>query len=261
MVAADRLSPFKFYQYLLTNVGDAEIMKFLRMLTFVPLEELETLEASMHEPGYRPNTAQRLLAAEVTRFVHGQQGLDQALKATEVHAPIPSTLLQPPRLLLSGRTCIYHEVCMCILHICEGCCSLHCQASLYRAARLCGTDTLTPCHKASAVCKVHEKVSGTDMGCCAWQALAPGSDTALDAETLEAVAESAPSVELHREQVVGQPLTDVMVAIKLQDSKAAARRLIKVGSCTSRANLACAGRGMWARHTANLAGQIKEMRS
>ncbi|CAL5218529.1 g217 [Coccomyxa viridis] len=142
-LAADRLSPFKFYQYLLTNVGDAEIMKFLRMLTFVPLEELETLEASMHEPGYRPNTAQRLLAAEVTRFVHGQQGLDQALKATE--------------------------------------------------------------------------------------ALAPGSDTALDAETLEAVAESAPSVELHREQVVGQPLTDVMVAIKLQDSKAAARRLIKGG--------------------------------
>ena len=84
---ADRLSPFKFYQYLLTNVGDVEVIKFLRMLTFVPLAELETLEQSMREPGYRPNTAQRMLAAEVTRFVHGQQGLDQALKATEVHMP------------------------------------------------------------------------------------------------------------------------------------------------------------------------------
>ena len=86
-MVADRLSPFKFYQYLLTNVGDAEVIKFLRMLTFVPLGELENLEGSMREPGYRPNTAQRLLAAEVTRFVHGQQGLDQAQKATEVHAP------------------------------------------------------------------------------------------------------------------------------------------------------------------------------
>ena len=88
LLRADRLSPFKFYQYLLTNVGDAEVIKFLRMLTFVPLDELETLEGSMQEPGYRPNTAQRLLAGEVTRFVHGQQGLDQALKATEVN-PYP----------------------------------------------------------------------------------------------------------------------------------------------------------------------------
>ena len=80
---ADRLSPFKFYQYLLTNVGDAEVIKFLRMLTFVPLEELDALEASMANPGYVPNTAQRLLASEVTCFVHGQQGLDQALKATQ----------------------------------------------------------------------------------------------------------------------------------------------------------------------------------
>ena len=96
MLAADRLSPFKFYQYLLTNMGDAEVMKFLRMLTFVPLEELETLEASMREPGYRPNTAQRLLATEVTRFVHGQQGLDQALKATEVYAFTPLSFLDLP---------------------------------------------------------------------------------------------------------------------------------------------------------------------
>jgi len=88
LLHADRLSPFKFYQYLLTNVGDAEVIKFLRMLTFVPLNKLEILDRSMQEPGYRPNTAQRLLAGEVTRFVHGQQGLDQALKATEVN-PCP----------------------------------------------------------------------------------------------------------------------------------------------------------------------------
>ena len=78
------MSPFKFYQYLLTSVGDAEVIKFLRMLTFVPLEDIAQLEASMQQPGYQPNTAQRLLASEVTRFVHGQLGLDQALNATQV---------------------------------------------------------------------------------------------------------------------------------------------------------------------------------
>jgi tyrosyl-tRNA synthetase len=38
----------------------------------------------MSAPGYAPNTAQRRLAEEVTRFVHGQEGLQQALNATEV---------------------------------------------------------------------------------------------------------------------------------------------------------------------------------
>lgn len=71
---------------------------------------------------------------------------------------------------------------------------------------------------------------------CEMQALAPGSNTKLDAETLEAVAESAPSVELARDEILGKPLIDVMVTIKLQDSKAAARRLIKVESSL---NLEC----------------------
>jgi hypothetical protein len=60
------------------------------------------------------------------------------------------------------------------------------------------------------------------------QALAPGSDTKLEAETLEAVAGSAPLVELPADQVLGRLLTEVMAAAQLQDSKSAARRLIKV---------------------------------
>lgn len=61
-----------------------------------------------------------------------------------------------------------------------------------------------------------------------WQALAPGADTKLDAATLEAAAGSAPSAELPYDEVVGRPLVDVMAAVKLQDSKAAGKRLIKV---------------------------------
>ena len=63
---------------------DADVAKLLKMLTFLPLGEIEALQAAMAAPGYVPNTAQRRLAEEVTRFVHGEEGLAQAIKATEV---------------------------------------------------------------------------------------------------------------------------------------------------------------------------------
>ena len=64
----------------------------------------------------------------------------------------------------------------------------------------------------------------------AGQALAPGADTRLDAASLEAVAAGAPAAELPRGAVVGAPLADVLAAVGLQPSKAAARRLIKARS-------------------------------
>ncbi|GIL70938.1 hypothetical protein Vretimale_4040 [Volvox reticuliferus] len=113
------------------------------MLTFLPLEEIEALQAAMVAPGYVPNTAQRRLAEEVTRFVHGEEGLAQAIKATE--------------------------------------------------------------------------------------ALKPGAATQLDAATLETVAGDAPSATLPRASVEGITLADILVAVKLQPSKSAARKLIKGG--------------------------------
>lgn len=83
-LSAERLSPYKFYQYLFAT-ADADVVRFLKMLTFLSLEEIAELEASMTAPGYVPNTVQRRLAEEVTRFVHGDEGLQQALKATEVN--------------------------------------------------------------------------------------------------------------------------------------------------------------------------------
>lgn len=117
---------------------------------FIPLhpspsikqQEIAEIEASMQQPDYIANTAQRRLAEEVTRFVHGQEGLQQALKTT--------------------------------------------------------------------------------------QALAPGADTALDADTLEAIAGDAPSATLTRDAVVGVPLVELVARVELQPSKAAVKRLIKV---------------------------------
>lgn len=94
-LSADKLSPYKFYQYLF-QVTDADVLKLLKMLTFVPLPEVDALAAAMRDPaasGYAPNTAQRRLAEEVTRFVHGEEGLDQARKATEALKPGSATQL------------------------------------------------------------------------------------------------------------------------------------------------------------------------
>ncbi|KAK4798321.1 hypothetical protein SAY86_030647 [Trapa natans] len=86
------LSPYKFYQYFFT-VPDSDVVRFLRVLTFLDIEEIDQLEREMRSPGYVPNAAQRRLAEEVTRFVHGESGLQEALKATEALRPGAETKL------------------------------------------------------------------------------------------------------------------------------------------------------------------------
>lgn len=86
------LSPYKFYQYFF-SVPDSDVVRFLKILTFLDMEEIEELESDMKRPGYVPNTAQRRLAEEVTRFVHGEEGLVEALKATEALRPGAETQL------------------------------------------------------------------------------------------------------------------------------------------------------------------------
>lgn len=86
------LSPYKFYQYFF-SVPDADVIRFLRILTFLDLEEIDELEKDMKRPGYVPNTAQQRLAEEVTRFVHGEDGLNEAVKATEALRPGAETKL------------------------------------------------------------------------------------------------------------------------------------------------------------------------
>ncbi|RYR46841.1 hypothetical protein Ahy_A07g032682 [Arachis hypogaea] len=86
------LSPYKLYQYFFT-VPDADVIRFLKILTFLDIEEIAALEGEMKKPGYVPNTTQRRLAEEVTRFVHGEEGLTEALKATEALRPGSETKL------------------------------------------------------------------------------------------------------------------------------------------------------------------------
>ena len=73
---ANKTTPYEFYQYW-RNVGDADVEKCLRMLTFLPMDEVRRL-ASLE--GQEINKAKEILAYEVTKLVHGE---DEAKKAQE----------------------------------------------------------------------------------------------------------------------------------------------------------------------------------
>lgn len=85
-LAEDRLSPYQMFQYLF-RVPDADVIRLLKMLTFLDLSEIQKIESQMTDPGYIPNTAQKRLAIEVVKFVHGEEGVASALRATEGMAP------------------------------------------------------------------------------------------------------------------------------------------------------------------------------
>ncbi len=80
-LSADKLSPYHFYQYLF-RVPDADVIRLMKMLTFMDLPEIRAIEQSMGKDGYEPNSAQKRLAEEVTRFVHGEEGVTAALRVT-----------------------------------------------------------------------------------------------------------------------------------------------------------------------------------
>ena len=94
----NKTSPFEFYQYW-RNVGDDDVLKCIRMLTFLPLEEIDKMD---HWEGAQLNTAKEILAYELTKLVHGEE---EATKAQETArglfskggdtANMPATALTP----------------------------------------------------------------------------------------------------------------------------------------------------------------------
>ena len=77
----EKTSPYEFYQFWI-NTADADVIKYLKFFTFLSKEEIEGLEESVkNEPHLRK--AQKALAEEMTRLIHGQESLDQAIKITE----------------------------------------------------------------------------------------------------------------------------------------------------------------------------------
>lgn len=78
---AQKTSPYAFYQFWL-NTADADVYKFLRYFTFLSVAHIAEIEQTDASAGGRPQ-AQRVLAEEVTRLVHGEEGLQAAQRITE----------------------------------------------------------------------------------------------------------------------------------------------------------------------------------
>ena len=89
-------SPFEFYQYW-RNVGDADVLKCIRMLTFLPLEQIDEMD---HWQGEQLNQAKEILAYELTKMVHGEAEAEKAQATARGlfggaadHENMPSTVL------------------------------------------------------------------------------------------------------------------------------------------------------------------------
>mgnify|MGYP005849405737 CR=1 FL=1 len=76
-----KTSPYAFYQFWI-NTADADVYKFLRYFTFLPLNKITDIEGADRERESRPQ-AQAVLAEEVTRLIHGEPGLQAARRITE----------------------------------------------------------------------------------------------------------------------------------------------------------------------------------
>jgi tyrosyl-tRNA synthetase len=91
-LSPDKISSYEFYQYLI-RVEDADVINLMRMLTFMDMAEIRQYEQMMKDSTYIPRTAQKRLAEEITRLVHGEEGLKTAIKVTEGIAPGSETKL------------------------------------------------------------------------------------------------------------------------------------------------------------------------
>ena len=78
---AKKTSPYQFYQFWL-KVADADVYKFLKYFTFLSIEEIDAIEAKDQAGGTKPE-AQRILAEEMTRLIHGEAALQAAQRISE----------------------------------------------------------------------------------------------------------------------------------------------------------------------------------
>lgn len=99
----NKTSPFDFYQYW-RNVADADVLKCIRMLTFIPLEEIDKMDAW---EGSQLNEAKEILAFELTKMIHGEEEAKKAQKSAHAlfdagsdaaNANMPSTEISADQL-------------------------------------------------------------------------------------------------------------------------------------------------------------------
>ena len=112
---ANKTSPFEFYQYW-RNVGDADVMKCIRMLTFLPLEQINEMDTWADA---KLNEAKEILAYELTKMVHGEEEAEKARVAAKAlfvrggdDANMPTTEITADK-LVDGKIGILNLMVAC----------------------------------------------------------------------------------------------------------------------------------------------------
>ena len=112
---ANKTSPFEFYQYW-RNVGDADVMKCIRMLTFLPLEQINEMDTWADA---KLNEAKEILAYELTKMVHGEEEAEKARAAAKAlfvgggdDANMPTTEISTDK-LVDGKIGILNLMVAC----------------------------------------------------------------------------------------------------------------------------------------------------
>ncbi len=102
----NKTSPYDFYQYW-RNVGDADVLKCIRMLTFLPLEQINEMDSW---EGSQLNTAKEILAYELTKLVHGEEEAEKAQSQAKAlfgqggGADAPTVELSEEDFVFDGKT-------------------------------------------------------------------------------------------------------------------------------------------------------------
>ena len=111
----NKTSPFEFYQYW-RNVEDSDVLKCIRMLTFLPLEQINEMESWKDA---QLNTAKEILAYELTKLVHGEEEADKAQAAAKAlfagggePADMPTTEISADK-LVDGKIGILNLMVLC----------------------------------------------------------------------------------------------------------------------------------------------------
>lgn len=102
----EKTSPFDFYQYW-RNVADEDVLKFIRMLTFLPLDEIKKMDAW---EGSQLNEAKTILAFELTSLVHGEEEAKKAKEAAQSFFSGASLAASAPSVTLSAASFSSDEI-------------------------------------------------------------------------------------------------------------------------------------------------------
>ncbi len=118
----NKTSPFEFYQYW-RNVEDSDVLKCIRMLTFLPLEQINEMDSWKDA---QLNTAKEILAYELTKLVHGEEEADKAQAAAKAlfagggdDANMPTTQISSDK-LTDGKIGILNLMVACSLAASNG---------------------------------------------------------------------------------------------------------------------------------------------